>query len=181
MDSIRDALGKYAINWNPLYMWGVIGLVAIVLIWYIFLRKRAKPAIEVLKMCGIIGRAGNRLLVDPIGRPPQAAIVAKINERLDRRSQRGNGMLCGSNLCRRRTSIHRVGRVSQHTSTRKRAPIQVKRPRIQQGVLRRAVLHRGQRKIVVGLRNHRTATAGLERCRWQLLAECNGRVGTIRS
>ena len=46
MDSIRDALGKYAIDWNPLYMWGVIGLVAIVLIWYIFLRKRAKPEEE---------------------------------------------------------------------------------------------------------------------------------------
>jgi hypothetical protein len=46
MDSIRDALGKYAKNWDPTIMWGVIALLAIVLIWYIFLRKRAKPEEE---------------------------------------------------------------------------------------------------------------------------------------
>ena len=44
------------------------------------LRKRSKTAIEILKMCRVIGRAGNRLLVDTIRRPPESAIVAKINK-----------------------------------------------------------------------------------------------------
>ncbi len=46
MDSIRDALGKYAKNWDPTIMWGAIGLLCIVLIWYVFLRKRGKPEEE---------------------------------------------------------------------------------------------------------------------------------------
>ena len=43
MDSIRDALGQYALNWNPVILLGVVALIAIVTIWYIFLRKRANP------------------------------------------------------------------------------------------------------------------------------------------
>ncbi|HEV2948942.1 MAG TPA: hypothetical protein VGX70_16330 [Gemmataceae bacterium] len=46
MDSIRDALGQYALNWNPIVLYGVIGLIAIVIIWYVFLRKRANPEEE---------------------------------------------------------------------------------------------------------------------------------------
>jgi hypothetical protein len=46
MDSIRDAITKYTMNWDPRVMWGVIGLLCIVLIWYVFLRKRAKPEEE---------------------------------------------------------------------------------------------------------------------------------------
>ena len=46
MDSIRDALGQYALNWNPIVLYGVLALIAIVVIWYIFLRKRANPEEE---------------------------------------------------------------------------------------------------------------------------------------
>jgi hypothetical protein len=46
MDSIRDAITKYTMDWDPRIMWGVIGLLCIVLIWYVFLRKRAKPEEE---------------------------------------------------------------------------------------------------------------------------------------
>src|SRR5439155_6142662 len=44
--------------------------------------KRSKLAIEILKMSRVISRAGNCLLVDPIRRPPETTIVAKINKRL---------------------------------------------------------------------------------------------------
>jgi len=46
MDSVRDAISKYTMDWNPVIMWAVIGLLAIILIWYIFLRKRARPEEE---------------------------------------------------------------------------------------------------------------------------------------
>ncbi len=112
------------------------------------LGKRPQAAIQILKVCRIIRRAGSP---PADSRHPSIATDrhrCQDKQRLSRCRQHGNGMLGGRNLRGRSTSIHRIGRVAKQTPCSQGTAIEIDRARIQQRVLRRTALywHRRERK-----------------------------------
>ncbi len=128
------------------------------------------PPFRFSKCVASLAAHGAALLVHAIQRPPQPAIVAHIHQRqpaCPRARQRRNRVLRRRHHRRRAQPFVRIRRIANSTqpALRKRAAIQIHRPRKHQRVRPRR--HRRQRQVIVPLRNRRAPAAHLQRRRRQ--------------